>query len=392
MASGGSHRLVQAVLWFAETEGETVDEVMKGVLPLRHSGISLFHASDGDWSVAVWPDRVIPGLEDWVLMTEARRRREPCDHFTIAVGEGRAIWEAWEMWVKKWVSDPRLHPWGRYIECTRSWASQTASGEVGFPAMKQGAVAVFDALGFKGIWNREDPDKVIAKLNALRDEVSEELADLHNRTNALEKHLGIETQLTVALLSDTVVIGAYGQIVDHNDGREQDDCDWLAVLALARVTGKVLVRAARTAPALAYRGCISVGRFNMTGNFIIGPAIDEAVESMNNANAAVVWLTPTALRTWAKQFDPKDGVINAVVSPYAVPMKGGDRYQTFVANDCASIEDPQERSKHIDRVLATFASSRLDVQIKRQNTARFYLEMNASLASRPLGPEEPTAG
>jgi DNA replication protein DnaC len=30
--------------------------------------------------------------------------------------------------------------------------------------MRQGAVAIFDALGFKGIWNREDPDKVIAKL------------------------------------------------------------------------------------------------------------------------------------------------------------------------------------------------------------------------------------
>jgi hypothetical protein len=258
--------------------------------------------------------------------------------------------------------------------------------------MRQGAVAVFDALGFKGIWNREDPDKVIAKLNALKYEVNEELADLHSRTNALGKELGIETEVGVAMLSDTVVIGVGGKIVDHHDRREQGDCDWLAVLALARMTGKVLVRAARTPPALAYRGCISVGRFDMAGNFIIGPAIDEAVEAMDAANAAVVWLTPTALRTWAKQLDSKDGVLNAVVSPYAVPMKGGDRYQTFVANDCASIDDPQERLKHVERVLATFRSNRLDIQIKRQNTARFYLEMNASLAPRAVGPEQPTTG
>ena len=70
-------RLVQAVLWFAETESETVDQVVKGVLPLRYSGIWLFRAPDGNWSVAAWPDRVIPGLEDWLLVTETRMRGEP---------------------------------------------------------------------------------------------------------------------------------------------------------------------------------------------------------------------------------------------------------------------------------------------------------------------------
>jgi hypothetical protein len=39
---------------------------------------------------------------------------------------------------------------------------------------------------------------------------------------------------------------------------------------------------------------------------------------------------------------------------------GGERYQTFVANDCASIDDPEERVKHVPRVLATFGSNRLD--------------------------------
>jgi hypothetical protein len=253
--------------------------------------------------------------------------------------------------------------------------------------MRQGAVAVFDALGFKGIWKREDPAKVIEKLNGLRSAVDEELADLQGRVHRLGQELGIETQVTFALLSDTVVIGTSGTVVAHHDRREQDDCDWLAVLALARITGKLLVRAAQTTPALAYRGCISVGRFEMAGNFIIGPAIDEAVEAMDSANAAVVWLTPSAARTWTKQLDPNDGVLNAVVSPYVVPLKGADR--SFVANDCASIDDPQERLKHVERVLATFRSDRLDVQVKRQNTARFYLEMNAGLAPRPLGPEKP---
>jgi len=112
------------------------------------------------------------------------------------------------------------------------------------------------------------------------------------------------------------------------------------------------------------------------------------VEAMDSANAALVWLTPTARRVWVKQLDPTDGVLNAVLSPYAVPMKGGDRYETFVANDCASIDDAEERQKHVARVLATFASDRLEVQIKAQNTARFYAEMNARLAPRPFGPEK----
>lgn len=255
--------------------------------------------------------------------------------------------------------------------------------------MKQGAIAIFDALGFKGIWDREDPDKVIAKLNAFKEDVDQERTDLHGRTDRLGKELGIETETSVALLSDTVVIGVTGNIVDPHARREQDDCDWLAVLALARITGKLLVRAAQTPPALAYRGCISVGRFEMAGNFIIGPAVDEAVEAMDRANAALVWFTPTAGRTWAKQLDTQDGVLNAVASPYAVPMKGGDRYETFVANDCASIDDAEERRKHVARVLATFTNKRLEVQIKFQNTARFYVDMCARLAPRPLGPERP---
>lgn len=88
--------------------------------------------------------------------------------------------------------------------------------------MKQGAVAIFDALGFKGIWNREDPDKVIAKLHAFERAVDEELRDLRGRTGALGPDLGIETSASVALLSDTVVIGCSGKIVDHIDRRDRE--------------------------------------------------------------------------------------------------------------------------------------------------------------------------
>jgi len=39
-------------------------------------------------------------VEGWVLMTEVRRRGEPSDHFTTTRQDGRAIREAWEVWVK----------------------------------------------------------------------------------------------------------------------------------------------------------------------------------------------------------------------------------------------------------------------------------------------------
>src|SRR4051812_48181568 len=96
MDSDIEQRLIEAILWFAETESETVDEVMRGVLPLRYSGVWLRRTPDWTWSIAVWPARPILGLEKWLLMTEARMRGEPWDHFTITPDEGRAIRQAWD--------------------------------------------------------------------------------------------------------------------------------------------------------------------------------------------------------------------------------------------------------------------------------------------------------
>jgi hypothetical protein len=134
---------------------------------------------------------------------------------------------------------------------------------------------------------------------------------------------------------------------------------------------------------------MAVGRFEMAGNFIIGPAVDEAAESMDAANAAAVWLTPSAVRAWTTAEFHKDEVFSAVVTPCVVPMKGGERYETFAANDCASIDDPDERTNHVARVIGTFRGNRMELEIKRQNTVRLYLQLNARLAARPFGPEKP---
>ena len=55
------------------------------------------------------------------------------------------------------------------------------------------------------------------------------------------------------------------------------------------------VLALQEAPALAYRGCIAFGEFDMEEGFVIGGAVDEAAEHMEKAEGAFIWCAPSAL-------------------------------------------------------------------------------------------------
>src|SRR5258708_32142427 len=83
--------------------------------------------------------------------------------------------------------------------------------------MRSGAVAMLDALGFKGIWNRFDWREIISALLAIKGEV---LADGDSLAAGLRK---IPFDLDVRFFSDTVFLAA--SIPEHIKGLNPDESD-----------------------------------------------------------------------------------------------------------------------------------------------------------------------
>src|ERR1700687_1740403 len=110
--------------------------------------------------------------------------------------------------------------------------------------MKTGAVALIDALGFRGIWERHVPDDVLAELNTMKDW-------LETRVKA-QFCSQPWIQCEAAFLSDTIAISM--ALDESAENREA-----LSVLYLAEVISWVLDRALRSSISLAYRGAIVVG-------------------------------------------------------------------------------------------------------------------------------------
>ena len=136
-----------------------------------------------------------------------------------------------------------------------------------------------------------------------------------------------------------------------------------------------MAMAARTVPALAYRGCISVGQFEISDRFVLGPAVDEAATYLDAAQAAIVWMAPTANDLFGKSEYRKptsDDYRRSYVA-YDVPLKGGDRYNTFAVSPFSYAPTFDERAQIARSILGTFPTGKapLDVAIKRQNTDRF---------------------
>jgi hypothetical protein len=88
---------------------------------------------------------------------------------------------------------------------------------------------------------------------------------------------------------------------------------------------------------------------------------------MNAAQGAFVWLTPEARRIASRQLDPTRV---DVMARYRVPLKGAGDLDTLVASPFAE-RPPADAEALVEKMLATFTGSSLDVEIKRQNTEAF---------------------
>jgi hypothetical protein len=234
--------------------------------------------------------------------------------------------------------------------------------------MRRGALAMLDALGFKGIWERSAPDAVMKKLADLR-AVVKTTADDHKRgIAALTKRDGKPLQdleIEVQFLSDTIVLGVSCTPADKT-----------CVAIASYLSSHVLALAAEQPPALALRGSIAFGDYLINDNFIVGRAVDDAASHMDLAEGAFVWLAPSA-----RQLVPRAKLSwSKFLLPHRVPMKGGGSYLTPVVVPFASSDSDEERDKVSLAILGTFTSGNMSIEIKRQNTTRFLKSARGRIA------------
>jgi hypothetical protein len=263
--------------------------------------------------------------------------------------------------------------------------------------MREGAFALVDCLGFKGIWKRgghrtaeelrEYQLRLIKKLRTITKEVPKLV-----KTGARPyRHFSESVVPGVNLLSDSVAISLQYDEELPPKGRYKNYLAWLA----CETTLKVLDRFRRDNPTLILRGCITYGEHINEGNFIVGPAVDDAFEGMDIGQGAFVWLHPTAADKYQQCIktteatvkklngtkDPKQILLvrdlkralakPLVVDPYNMPLKAGGYLRCPVLNPLAfhRMERAQQEVKR--ECLEAISGNQLDVLLKHQYTADF---------------------
>lgn len=240
-----------------------------------------------------------------------------------------------------------------------------------------GAVAVLDALGFKGIWRSWRPDDILRKLE-----------DTVSRTTGFEDEQLLSgtvahiTQLRrIRFLSDTIVVASSitpSPDVETTPSMQAGyDLDALYDVSNAVAGLQRWMLKSSIGPPLAYRGAIAFGEFVIRGPFMIGPAVDEAAESEKFAEGALAWFCPSALRRFENSLrfplsgSPHLGRDFPVKYPWDVPLKGGQRFKTAVVRPDGSNDELLANLATAFRLDAERTA--VDVMVKYQNTQDFLL-------------------
>jgi hypothetical protein len=284
--------------------------------------------------------------------------------------------------------------------------------------MKEGALVLADCLGFKGIWNRVDPEKLIDRLKAIEAEAVSRVMPKYSSSmlsfGAIRFHL--------RLLSDTVVLSIQYDAAAYAKGEEPDErqknllvsvaCESAAVLANMFIDNDI---------PLALRGCVSFGPHICEGNFLVGPAIDQAAEYMNEPEGAFIWALPSVAerhqnfraRSLALMDHPRQTIMAAtaiaadrgvgdaksilehpeagsdlfvealrltfsqilaaptLIEPYPMPVKRGSIIDAAVINPFMPSRNDEDRKRIISKYKNFLQGDRIEIWTKRQNTLKF---------------------
>lgn len=191
--------------------------------------------------------------------------------------------------------------------------------------LRLGAVVLLDALGFKGIWNRFEPKVVLDQLKKLKREGLRLVGD--NRAGVL---LLDETfEHSVRCISDTIIVAV--TIRGSASPGYPDRLVHRAMLSAVLIASHLMDSALDGTPPLLFRGCVAAGRMNIDGDFMIGPAVDEAAGFFEQSDGPFFWMAPSALHIvdeYAETFF--DRIEPIYMIRYPVPMKNGTTMPTLV--------------------------------------------------------------
>ena len=216
--------------------------------------------------------------------------------------------------------------------------------------MKKGAVAMIDALGFRGIWDRWPPEDILANMYTMKDRLEQDLSEIATQP---------DMQFDATFLSDTIVLGlALPSTVPARAA--------LSLIYVGDILTRILAWSARSSTPLAYRGAIAYGEYEIGSHFVMGRAIDEAASYHESAEGAIVWLLPDAKSLVGDWLHSQPRNTHLVRHP--VPLKGGKSFQTYTVSPIVQARDQDDARALVGSILATFKGPNVDVAVKRQNT------------------------
>ena len=218
--------------------------------------------------------------------------------------------------------------------------------------MREGAVAVIDALGFRGIWRRYPPEIVIENMQRVKDQFEKDLREIGDQS---------KIQFDAAFLSDTIIIGLS---LPDNDFREKA----LSIIYVTDVLTRILAWSARSSTPLSYRGAVSYGKYIIEPSFIVGEAIDEATIYHESAQGALVWLLPNTkdiVADWLRN-QPK----NTHLVKSDVPLKNGNTFHTYTVSPIVQTSDIRDAIDLTLKILDTFKTTNIEISVKKQNTIK----------------------
>jgi hypothetical protein len=233
-----------------------------------------------------------------------------------------------------------------------------------------GVVVILDALGFKGIWSREDARRVLDRMKSLR-QAALKLQGT-DRSGVLVSDSGFRHR--VRCMSDTIVVTV---VVKGPQAPER--ALYRAMLSASMIAGNIMLDALYGSPTLLFRGCIAAGKMKEEVDFLIGPAIDEAAERFEKADGPFLWMAPSALDINQRYADTyMDRIEPIIMLPYIVPLNDGSKINTSTFSYFSlgyEIDEKQgeRRAETRRRLLEAFGHDPLtpSVSSKKQNTLLF---------------------
>jgi hypothetical protein len=250
--------------------------------------------------------------------------------------------------------------------------------------LDHGAVALLDALGIKRVWRRPDGSVDASALDTLtamqavaagmRRYVADTLVPRVLRP-AFAPY-GRDPEVHTFAFSDTIAVTATLPEVDISE-EERRHVDALLVDVVSQCAAYVLRKAPQTARPLVYRGVVTCGAMVVAPPSYLGPATDEAAKLYEKAEAALVWLAPSALDAVRDRRSYHPRVWETMTVPYAVPLKSDERPVTVETRDTIALSpfvdtsDPAELAAVRAGMERAMAGADPRVERKRENTLRF---------------------